>query len=99
LFSVLECISSATLNIFERYYFKRQCIHINVSMRQRHSRNLLMCLRIYGIIPFLGTTNIRKRIDAKLTAYATNGSGDVKRLKGGGGRRLRVGVWRATPSL
>jgi mRNA interferase RelE/StbE len=30
----------------------------------------------------------------KLTIYATNGSGDVKRLKGRGGCRLRVGDWR-----
>jgi mRNA interferase RelE/StbE len=36
----------------------------------------------------------RKRIDAKLTIYATNGSGDVKPLKGRGGCRLRVGDWR-----
>ena len=40
------------------------------------------------------SAEIRKRIDAKLTAYATNGSGDVKRLKGRGGCRLRVGDWR-----
>jgi mRNA interferase RelE/StbE len=38
--------------------------------------------------------DIRKRIDAKLTVYATNGSGDVKRLKGGSGCRLRIGDWR-----
>ena len=38
--------------------------------------------------------DIRKRIDTKLTAYATIGSGDVKRLKGMGGRRLRMGDWR-----
>lgn len=38
--------------------------------------------------------DIRKRIDAKLTIYATNGSGDVKRLKGRDGCRLRVGDWR-----
>ena len=38
--------------------------------------------------------DIRRRIDAKLTNYATNGSGDVKRLKGRGGCRLRVGDWR-----
>jgi mRNA interferase RelE/StbE len=38
--------------------------------------------------------NIRKRIDAKLTVYATNGSGDVKRLKGAAGCRLRIGDWR-----
>jgi mRNA interferase RelE/StbE len=37
---------------------------------------------------------IRKRIDTKLTVYATNGSGDVKRLKGRNGSRLRVGDWR-----
>ena len=38
--------------------------------------------------------DIRKRIDTKLTIYATNGSGDVKRLKGRGGCRLRVSDWR-----
>jgi mRNA interferase RelE/StbE len=37
---------------------------------------------------------IRRRIDGKLTVYATNGSGDVKRLKGRAGCRLRVGDWR-----
>jgi mRNA interferase RelE/StbE len=31
--------------------------------------------------------DIRKRIDAKLTVYATNGSGDA-------GCRLRIGDWR-----
>ena len=40
------------------------------------------------------SADIRKRIDAKLTIYAANGSGDVKRLKGRGGCRLRVGDWR-----
>ena len=38
--------------------------------------------------------DLRKRIDAKLTIYATNGSGDVKRLKGAHGCRLRSGDWR-----
>ena len=38
--------------------------------------------------------DIRKRIDVKLTVYATNGSGDVKRLKGTAGCRLRIGDWR-----
>lgn len=38
--------------------------------------------------------DVRKRIDAKLTNYATSGLGDVKRLKGRGGCRLRVGDWR-----
>ena len=37
---------------------------------------------------------VRKRIDGKLTVYATNGSGDVKRLKGRAGCRLRIGDWR-----
>ena len=40
------------------------------------------------------TGNVRKRIDAKLATYADNGSGDVKRLKGRDGCRLRVGDWR-----
>src|ERR1035437_4476952 len=42
LFSTLECISSTTLNIFERCYFERHSFHFNVSMLQRHSRNLLI---------------------------------------------------------
>ena len=40
------------------------------------------------------SADIRKRIDDKLTVYATNGSGDVKRFKGRAGCRLRVGDWR-----
>lgn len=36
----------------------------------------------------------RKRIDAKLTAYAASGTGDIKRLTGRTGARLRVGHWR-----
>ena len=40
------------------------------------------------------SADIRKRIDAKLTIYATNRSGDVKRLKGADGCRLRIGDWR-----
>jgi mRNA interferase RelE/StbE len=38
--------------------------------------------------------DIRKRVDAKLTTYAASGSGDVKRLKGIAGYRLRIGDWR-----
>jgi len=38
--------------------------------------------------------DIRKRIDTKLTVYAASGSGDVKRLKGIAGCRLRIGDWR-----
>jgi len=37
---------------------------------------------------------IQKRINAKLTIYAAKGSGDVKRLKGRAGCRLRIGDWR-----
>jgi mRNA interferase RelE/StbE len=40
------------------------------------------------------SADIRNRIDAKLTIYATNGSGDVRRLKGAHGCRLRIGDWR-----
>jgi mRNA interferase RelE/StbE len=38
--------------------------------------------------------DVRRRIDARLTIYATSGTGDVKRLKGRNGRRLRAGDWR-----
>ncbi|HEX3708974.1 MAG TPA: type II toxin-antitoxin system RelE/ParE family toxin [Pseudolabrys sp.] len=40
------------------------------------------------------SATIRKRIDAKMRAYVTSGLGDVKRLKGRAGCRLRVGDWR-----
>jgi mRNA interferase RelE/StbE len=40
------------------------------------------------------SADIRKRIDGKLAAYAASGSGDVKRLKGRNGSRLRIGDWR-----
>ena len=40
------------------------------------------------------SADIRKRIDAKLIVYATNRSGDVKRLEGVDGCRLRIGDWR-----
>jgi mRNA interferase RelE/StbE len=40
------------------------------------------------------SAEIRKRIDAKLTVYAASGAGDVKRLKGRAGCRLRIGDWR-----
>ena len=38
--------------------------------------------------------NIRKRIDARLREFASTGHGDLKRLKGRDGARLRVGDWR-----
>ncbi|MBV8919589.1 type II toxin-antitoxin system RelE family toxin [Bradyrhizobium sp.] len=37
---------------------------------------------------------VRRRIDRRLTEFATSGHGDVKRLKGRDGMRLRVGDWR-----
>jgi mRNA interferase RelE/StbE len=38
--------------------------------------------------------DVRRRIDGKLMEFATTGHGDVKRLKGQVGMRLRVGDWR-----
>jgi mRNA interferase RelE/StbE len=38
--------------------------------------------------------DVRRRIDRRLTKFATTGHGDVKRLKGREGSRLRVGDWR-----
>jgi mRNA interferase RelE/StbE len=38
--------------------------------------------------------DVRTRIDVKLNGFAHDGSGDVKRLKGRAGCRLRVGDWR-----
>jgi len=38
--------------------------------------------------------DIRGRIKAKLEMFPETGSGDVKRLKGRAGSRLRVGDWR-----
>jgi mRNA interferase RelE/StbE len=38
--------------------------------------------------------DVRARIDRRLTEFATTGHGDVKRLKGRDGARLRVGDWR-----
>jgi mRNA interferase RelE/StbE len=40
------------------------------------------------------SAQIRQRIDARLTEFAASGKGDVKRLKGRQGSRLRVGDWR-----
>lgn len=38
--------------------------------------------------------DVRRRIDSRLTELAATGRGDVKRLKGRDGARLRVGDWR-----
>jgi mRNA interferase RelE/StbE len=38
--------------------------------------------------------DVRRRIDKRLTEFATTGHGDAKRLKGRAGVRLRVGDWR-----
>ena len=40
------------------------------------------------------SADIRKRIEDKLMTYAIKASGDVKRLKGTQGCRLRIGDWR-----
>ncbi|MFZ3350214.1 MAG: type II toxin-antitoxin system RelE/ParE family toxin [Xanthobacteraceae bacterium] len=40
------------------------------------------------------SAQIWQRIDARLTEFAASGKGDVKRLKGRQGSRLRVGDWR-----
>lgn len=37
---------------------------------------------------------VRERIGKKLDAFAATGHGDVKKLKGQAGARLRVGDWR-----
>lgn len=37
---------------------------------------------------------VRERIKKKLEAFAATGHGDVKKLKGQAGARLRVGDWR-----
>jgi mRNA interferase RelE/StbE len=40
------------------------------------------------------SADLRRRLNTKLSAYAQTGQGDVKRLKGRAGARLRVGDWR-----
>jgi mRNA interferase RelE/StbE len=40
------------------------------------------------------SADVRRRLDDKLRTYAETGQGDVKRLKGNAGTRLRVGDWR-----
>ena len=40
------------------------------------------------------SADVRRRLDAKLSAFVQTGHGDVKRLKGQAGARLRVGDWR-----
>lgn len=37
---------------------------------------------------------VRARIDVKLESYAASGAGDIKKLTGLPGARLRVGDWR-----
>ncbi len=40
------------------------------------------------------SADVRQRIHARLTEFASTGKGDVKRLKGRSGVRLRIGDWR-----
>jgi len=37
---------------------------------------------------------VRQRVDSRLSEFAVSGKGDVKKLKGRQGSRLRVGDWR-----
>jgi mRNA interferase RelE/StbE len=38
--------------------------------------------------------DVRSRIEGRLTEFASSGAGNVKRLRGREGSRLRVGDWR-----
>ena len=38
--------------------------------------------------------DVRRRIDRRLVRFAESGQGDVKKLKGRAGSRLRIGDWR-----
>ena len=38
--------------------------------------------------------DVRKRVNARLEQFADTGHGDVKKLRGRAGARLRVGDWR-----
>jgi mRNA interferase RelE/StbE len=40
------------------------------------------------------TLQVRQRIDARVNEFAASGKGDVKRLRGRRGSRLRIGDWR-----
>jgi mRNA interferase RelE/StbE len=40
------------------------------------------------------TQKVRQRINTRLEQFARTGHGDVKKLKGRSGARLRVGDWR-----
>ena len=40
------------------------------------------------------SVDVRRRIDKRLMEFAESGKGDVKRLHGRDGARLRVGDWR-----
>ena len=40
------------------------------------------------------SADVRRRLDAKLRTFADTRQGDVKRLKGRAGSRVRVGDWR-----
>lgn len=40
------------------------------------------------------TQKVRERVNARLEQFAGTGHGDVKKLKGRAGARLRVGGWR-----
>jgi mRNA interferase RelE/StbE len=40
------------------------------------------------------SADVRRWLEARLVSFARTGQGDVKRLKGRNGARLRIGDWR-----
>jgi mRNA interferase RelE/StbE len=40
------------------------------------------------------SSDVRRRIDLRIARFAESGQGDVKKLKGRAGSRLRIGDWR-----
>jgi mRNA interferase RelE/StbE len=40
------------------------------------------------------SADVRRRIDRRLTEFVATGKGDIKRLRGRDGARIRVGDWR-----
>jgi mRNA interferase RelE/StbE len=70
----------------------------------RLDTNIALCdIGVMGQIAFTATATrqwlklspqVRERVGKKLDAFAATGQGDVKKLKGQAGSRLRVGDWR-----
>ena len=61
----------------------------------RYSRMKLIAFTVTGTRQWAKLSpDVRGRIDRRLNEFAATGHGDVKRLKGRDGMRLRVGDWR-----